>query len=78
MTYTAHRDHRFEYAGDAIRNVEQNSCGVGPGCVHGSTDPDEPGGACPILAQILIEEPAAEIVDDGTNLTCTNYSARAT
>lgn len=77
MTYTAHRDHRFEYAADAVHHIEANNCGVGPGCVHGSTDPDEPGGTCALLAAVFLEDPVPELDDDGTTITCRKYSARA-
>lgn len=74
MTYTAHRDHRWEYAYETVQHIERRNCAMG--CVHG--DPgseDEPGGSCEVLLDVILEQPTEELEDDGVNLTCKRFEA---
>lgn len=80
LPYLPQRDGRFEYASDAVADVERNSCSRGLGCKHAGTRAVVrefgPGGTCGLLAGICVESVQVEIRDDGERLTCTRYEER--
>jgi hypothetical protein len=78
MTYTAHRDNRFEYVDDVIRFIEENQCEA---CYFrktwyewgGDFAQDYP--MCPeIEAPLSLEEPVAELDDKGSaGVVCSKF-----
>lgn len=80
LPYLPQRDDRFEYACDAVADVERNSCSRGQGCKHAGTRAVVrefgAGGTCGLLAGISVESVQVEIRDDGVRLTCTRYEER--
>lgn len=63
---------RFEYAHEAIENIEDNSCSLGcvQGIVNGKIDPEMPGGHCDHLIQIILMSPVSAIDEHDGELYC--------
>lgn len=80
LPYLPQRDGRFEYAHDAVADVERTSCSRGLGCKHAGprrvVREFGPGGTCDLLAGIFCKNVQVEIRDDGDQLTCTRYEER--
>lgn len=70
MTYTAHRDYRFEYAVDVIEFIEERQCVT---CKFQFDDPSIP--MCwEISSDILVQEPVEELDDLGNDgIVCRKY-----
>jgi hypothetical protein len=70
VTYTPHRDERFEYITDLMGFIEENQCTV---CYFRS-DREEYPMCFEIEGQIFTEEPVAELEDVGTQgVVCTKF-----
>lgn len=71
--FVVHREARWYYAAEAIAHIEARNCAKG--CAHGDPgNPLEPGGSCPVLIAVLLEEPAPQITDDGAELSCSDFA----
>jgi hypothetical protein len=76
------REGRWEYADQTVAAIERWNCAKGHGCVHGADrgtaewDDPGPGGTCGLLAQVFLQEPIAEMDDDGRRVTCRSYEPR--
>lgn len=70
--FTPGRSERFDHANDVIEHIEAHNCILG--CRVPSRKAVEdygPGGDCPFLARVYLEEPMPEFNDDGNILFCT-------
>lgn len=72
MSYKPHRDHRFEYATDAINFIEERQCAT---CVFKEDEEEYP--MCyEFSGEILLEHTVEEIDDLGDEgLICRKYEA---
>lgn len=67
--YKPHRDHRYEYLWEAMRDIEEAQCNS---CVF--RELGEYPMCLPISGQFILEEPVEEINDLGSGgLVCTKY-----
>jgi len=70
MTYTAHRNHRFQYAHEVIEFIEAGQCFD---CVFRNDDPEMPM-FHEIAGSIVTEMPVEELEDVGNDgIVCTKY-----
>lgn len=69
--YYPKRDSRFEYVWEALTHIENRFCSKGCRKAVGATE-EFPGMGCPIIENIMIEQPVVEIDDLGKDgLFCT-------
>lgn len=71
MTYTPHRDPRFEYVHEAIEFIEETQCRV---CVFRRTDDDDYPMCFPVSGDFYLEEPMDYITDlEDQGLVCQKF-----
>lgn len=70
--FQARREDRWEYVSETVEHIEEHNCAKG--CKRGLERAEGfeygPGGWCSILAAVTIEEPVAELYDDGEIVHC--------
>lgn len=75
MSFVARREYppsgRWYYAGECVEHIEEHNCAKGCAVPRPEDLHLGPGGCCPVLARVFLEEPAEELVDDGAVVTCT-------
>lgn len=70
--YVPRRDHRFDSVSEVIAFVEERQCSKG--CTMPRWHDDlTPGGSCPIIMNLLLEKPHANLVDSLDGPRCTAY-----
>lgn len=72
MTYTAHRDYRFEYVGDVIEFIEERQCVT---CKFCFDDPWTP--MCGEISGAIVSEGPVEELDDlgDDGVVCRKYES---
>lgn len=73
MAFKPGREARWHYADDTIQHIEEHNCIKG--CQRpsiGSVTDEWPGGDCPLLAKVLLEESIddEDMTDNGTVVRC--------